>query len=314
MDPFVDLIRLLRPRATLWRRVDGSGRWGLSFAKRDDLLFCSVVKGECLLLRADLAPLRLGVGDFVLVRTSVAFRLASDGEVEAVESEQAFGSPETLGVRLGSGEAREVTLLGGRFVFDSANEEMLTGLLPPLVLVAAGGEPARRVRPLLALNALECAEPRPGADYVVARLMELILVEILRSELAGAGGMAGLVAGLGDGLVGPALRGMHGDVARGWTVAELARMAGGSRSLFAGRFKAVMGVGPIEYLANWRMAVAKDALRRGGRSIEEIAFEVGFQSASAFSTAFARRVGCSPRAFANRRADVGGSARGEEMG
>jgi AraC-like DNA-binding protein len=91
---------------------------------------------------------------------------------------------------------------------------------------------------------------------------------------------------------------MHRRVAHDWTVDELARLCAVSRSTFAVRFRAVMGTTPIAYLLNWRMALAKDQLTRGTKSIGEIAFAIGFQSPSAFSTAFARAVGCSPRRFA----------------
>ena len=94
------------------------------------------------------------------------------------------------------------------------------------------------------------------------------------------------------------LRSMHEDVRAGWTVAELAKVAGLSRSAFAARFVAVLGCGPIEYLARWRMALAKDALIRGSKTLDKIADEIGYESASAFSTAFRKRLGCSPGRFA----------------
>ena len=303
MDPFIELIRLLRPAATLWRRIDGSGRWGVLFRKRDDLLFCWVVSGECLLVRPHLAALVLVAGDFVLIRTSTWFTLTSDATAKPEESETAFATPDMLALRLsGDGDARPVKLQGGRFLFDTANEEMLTGLLPQVVHVRAADAAMQRIHTLLDMNATESAEPRPGSDFVVARLMELILIELLRSEsLRAEQQTPGMLAGLGDAVAAPALRALHANVAHGWTVAELARLAGVSRSAFADRFRQVVGKGPIEYLLDWRMARAKDELRQGVRRTAEIAFLVGFQSASAFSTAFSRKVGCSPKVFAAQK-------------
>ncbi len=97
---------------------------------------------------------------------------------------------------------------------------------------------------------------------------------------------------------------MHNEVAGIWTVAKLARLSGVSRSTFATRFRTVMGLGPIEYLANWRIALAKDELSCGKKTIGEIALSVGFHSSSAFSTAFTRAVGCSPKRYAIRRVHV----------
>lgn len=91
---------------------------------------------------------------------------------------------------------------------------------------------------------------------------------------------------------------MHENVGQEWTVDSLARLCGVSRSAFATRFRAVVGIGPISYLLRWRMALAKEALKSGTAKIEEIAFSIGYKSASAFSTAFTQAVGCSPSRFA----------------
>jgi AraC-like DNA-binding protein len=91
---------------------------------------------------------------------------------------------------------------------------------------------------------------------------------------------------------------MHADIRADWTVARLAGIAGMSRSAFSARFGAVVGCAPIEYLIRWRMAVARDALVRGGQSLDRIAQDIGYESASAFSTAFRKRIGCPPGSFA----------------
>ena len=295
MDPFLDLIHLLRPRATLWGRTDAVGRWGVSFHKRDDLLFCWVERGECQLIRPLLEPVYLRPDDFVLIRTSTPFTLTSDPTAEAVDSET-----RDRWMKLGEGTDAPVTIHGGRFVFDSANEDLLTGLLPSLVHVAADDTSSWRVRTLLKMNETEFQQPGPGSEFVIARLVELLLVEILRSEsLRVHQEQSGLLAGLADPVTARSLSAMHGDVAQNWTVASLSKLCNVSRSAFATRFQKVMGTGPIEYLQRWRMALAKDELRRGTRSIGEIAFAIGFQSSSAFSTAFSRAVGLSPKRFAD---------------
>lgn len=201
-------------------------------------------------------------------------------------------------MRLGEGTQNPVLLYGGRFVFDSANEDLLMGLIPQMVHVAASETTSEPLRALLSMNEKESKARKPGSQFVVARLMELILLEILRSEALRLNpAQTGLLAGLADPLVAVALRAMHGEVARSWTVASLARLCGVSRSGFSERFSRRMGQGPIEYLQQWRYAVARDELRRGMYTIGEIALRVGFQSASAFSTAFTRATGCSPRDY-----------------
>jgi len=303
MDPFLDVVQLLRPRATLWSKIEGFGRWGLAFRKRDDLLFCRVERGECHLLRPKLAPVLLRPDDFVLIHTSTPFVLTSDPTMEPEDSEELVAAAKSVSLQLGEGAESPVTLRGGRFVFDTANESLLWELLPSLLHVAADDTSSWRVRSLLKLNEMETLQPGPGSEFLIARLMELILVEMLRRETPKADDRStGLIAGLLDPAIASALLAMHGEIAREWSVAELARLCGVSRSGFATRFKGVLGVGPIEYLMHWRMAVAKDELRRGTRSISEIALAVGFQSPSAFSTSFTRAVGCSPKRFAGKAA------------
>ena len=299
MDPFLDLIRLLRPQATLWGGIDGVGRWGVSFRKRDDLLFCWMERGECQLTRPLVAPVHLASDDFVLVRTSTPFTLTSDPALEPEDSEAVVAATKDTRLKLGAGTDCPVILHGGRFVFDTANEDLLTGLLPSLVHVAAGDTSSWRVRSLLKMNETESLQPGPGSEFIIMRLMELILVEILRSEALRVNQEhTGLLAGLADPVTARALSAMHRDVAHGWTVSSLARLCDVSRSSLAARFRRIVGRGPIEYLLHWRMALAKDELRRGTRSIGEIALAIGFQSSSAFSTAFTRAVGCSPKRFA----------------
>jgi transcriptional regulator GlxA family with amidase domain len=108
----------------------------------------------------------------------------------------------------------------------------------------------------------------------------------------------GLLAGLADAKVGRALRVMHGDAQRPWTVAALADAVGMSRSAFAARFTHITGVPPIDYLANWRMTLAKAALASSNLPMTEIAEMAGYQSVSAFSTGFKRATGLSPRIYA----------------
>ena len=301
MDPFLDLIRLLRPTAMLTAGLYATGRWGVSFRQRDDVLFCWVESGECLLVRADAAPLRLQAGDFVLVRTTTPFVLTSDSSVAPEDSETIVAATQDPVLRLDGGVGASTGLRGGRFVFDTTNEQLLTGLLPSLVHVSRDDSSSWRVQSLLKLNETESAVPGPGSDFIVTRLVEVILVELLRQEaLRVDREQTGLLAGLGDPVTSRALSAMHGDVAHAWTVASLARSCNVSRSTFAAHFRKVVGVGPIDYLLRWRMTLAKDELRRGVRSSGEIAFAIGFQSSSAFSTAFTKATGCSPREYLRR--------------
>ena len=301
IDPFLDVIRLLRPQATLWGAIRASGRWGVSFRARHDLLFFRVDSGRCLLLRPDQEPLDLERNDFILIRTITPFTVASDPATKPEDSEELVAATRSTEMRVGVGAGEPVVIRGGRFVFDTGNEDLLLDLLPPLVHVVSRGAGSDRTRVLLAMNEAESLTPGPGSDFVIARLMELLLVELLRGATPSAQtSQAGLLRGLADPVTARALAAMHGDVERSWTAEQLARLCGCSRSGFKQRFTSVVGVAPMRYLQRWRMAIAKDELRKGQRSIAEIALLIGFQSGGAFSTAFTRAVGCSPSSFAEK--------------
>jgi AraC-like DNA-binding protein len=305
MDPFTDLIGLLRPQATLWGRIKGTGKWGLSFRKRDDLLFCWVEAGECLLTRSSTDSIVLRTGDFAFIRTSSPFSLTSDPQLEPQDSEAIVAATGSTELALGETTGSCTMLRCGRFVFGTTNEALLWSFLPSLIHIAADRQISWRLRSLLSMNDAEGQHPGPGSDLVVSRLMELTLLELLRSELVRLKPETrGLLSGLADPVIAKSLSAMHRDVAGTWTVADLARVSGVSRSTFATRFQAVMGIGPIEYLANWRIALAKDELSCGTKTVGEIALSVGFHSSSAFSTAFTRAVGCSPKQFAIHRMPV----------
>jgi len=294
------LIQLLRPKTTLWARIDAHGQWGVSFRQRDDLLFCWVERGECTLLRPDADPLALREHDFAFVRTSTPFTLASNAGAEPVDSDEIIAATGRLRMRLGNDEAGKAAVVrGGRFVFDTANEALLMGLLPQVIKLNAD-EPrsSGHLKALLTMNEEESKSQRLGSQFFVGRLMELILLEALRSVAIDMDPQqTGLLAGLADPRVALAVASIHDKPSHPWSVGSLARHCGLSRSGFAHRFSAIMGIGVIEYLQQWRMALAKDALRSKACTIGEIALQVGFQSSSAFSTAFSRIVGCSPKQF-----------------
>jgi len=151
---------------------------------------------------------------------------------------------------------------------------------------------------LLAALGDEAVEDRPGRSLVLDHLLAVMLVEALRYRPAGIGEAGrGLLAGLADPKIGRALRMMHADTKQPWTLAALAREVGMSRSAFASRFAQIVGVPPIEYLANWRMTLAKGALAASQVAMTEIAEMAGYQSVSAFSTAFKRETGLSPTLY-----------------
>jgi AraC-like DNA-binding protein len=302
MEPLADVITLLRPRAAGTKVMQGAGRWGVRRSQVAYAGFGLVLEGECWLAVDGHEPLRLATGDFVLMPASPGFTIASDLACEAVSLDaQGVVACQAGEVRYGDPDIEaDFKQLGGYFQFDPVNRSLLGGLLPTLVHIQASDPAAGRLKRTIDLIVEEALADRPGRDLVVDRLIEVLLVEALRFRTEGvdAIGQAGLLVGLADPLLARALRRLHGDVAHAWSVEELAREAGLSRSAFSERFGQKVGVPPMQYLMDWRIALAKTMLQRDAPPLEAVAAAIGYQSASAFSTAFRREVGSPPSHFA----------------
>jgi AraC-like DNA-binding protein len=306
MDALAALVTLLRPQAVLSKVVHGAGRWGVRYTAFSGPSFGLVLKGSCWLAPDGEAPFVLETGDFVLFPATPGFTMASDPEVAPQPIDAAASAAAQVAEMVHGDAAQEpaVSLLGGYFAFDPINAPMLVDLLPRMLLIRASDPAMASVAPVVALVKRETQEQRAGQSLVLARLADVLLVEALRSAPTEAH-TTGLLAGLRDPQLAAALRAIHTRTADAWTLASLAREAGMSRSSFADRFARVIGATPLNYLLQWRMAVAKDMLVREQMSVQETAFAVGYRSASGFSTAFARETGSPPREFVDSRRRAG---------
>jgi len=295
MDPFSDVIALLRPSTAVAKPISGRGRWGVRYTAHDAPGFAIVLQGNCWLSFEGGEPVRFHKGDFLLLPTTPAFSLSSHPGVRGE-----LRDPLDVPVRHGEQEGEpEFAALGGTFRIEQINAPLLLALLPSIIHIPASEARTGRLHRMVELITEECANDEPGKEMLLQRLLEILLVEALRWRgIDGDEDRAGLLRAMRDPSLARVLRSMHADVRANWTVAGLAGVAGLSRSAFAARFGETLGCGPIEYLARWRMALAKDALVRGAKTLDRIAEEIGYESASAFSTAFRRRLGLSPGRFA----------------
>jgi len=295
MDPLSETVGLLRPKAAISKPISGRGQWGVRYQAHEAPGFTIVLTGEAWLTFEGEAPIQIVEGDFILLPTTPAFSLSSRPGAACVPV-----APRNEAVRHGDQEGdADFAALGGSFAIDRVNAPLLLQLLPRLIHIPASQGRATRLGHFIDLLSEECAADYPGRELMIESLMEALLVEALRWRRNGTLAMpAGLLGGLQDPAIARALHAMHNDVRANWTVARLAGVAGMSRSSFSARFGEVLGCAPIEYLARWRMAIAKAALARGIKSLDRIADEIGYESASAFSTAFRKRLGCPPGQFA----------------
>mgnify|MGYP003575266761 CR=1 FL=1 len=295
-DPLADVVKLLRPRAVYSKVISGAGSWAVRYSAFGEPSFCTMLEGECVLAVDGQEPLALAAGDFVLMPATPGFTMSGLEPAAPVFVDARKVPAPTEEIRHGRREGPpDMRMLGGYFAFESPDASLLASLLPALLHVRDIG----RLSVLVQLVREESLQQKPGRDLVLERLVELLLIEALRST-PGERAPPGLLRGLADPRLSTALRHLHGDPAQSWTVADLARKAALSRSAFFERFSRAVGLPPMEYLLAWRMALAKDLLARSDVGIAEVAERVGYGSASTFSTAFSRHVGRPPGRFARQ--------------
>ncbi|TWI67737.1 AraC family transcriptional regulator [Pseudoduganella lurida] len=293
IDPLAEVVGLLQPGVRYTKIVSGAGQWGVRRAETGQPSYCVVLDGTCRIASEGGAAMELVAGDFVLIPATYDFSMSSTVPPPARDFDRAPVMLRPGEFRLGALDAEpDVRYIIGHCVFGSPDAALLVSLLPRLVHVRG----QQRLATLVQLVNDESRAQRPAREVVMARLLEVLLIEALRSA-EGTAATPGLVRGLADARLAVALHRMHEEPARAWTVAELAQEAALSRSTFFERFSRMVGTAPMEYLLAWRMALAKDLLRRGGASIAETAGRVGYSSASTFSVAFARHIGAPPARY-----------------
>ena len=299
VDPLAEVVTLLQPAARFSKHVVGAGRWRIRRSDAGQPFYCAVLEGSCRLALDGCESIVLQAGDFVLVPAAFGVAMSS--------LEPPNDAADTVPVSLGQGLFRigtregpiDLRIQAGHCSFGSPDATLLVSLLPQYVHVR--GE--QRLATLVKLVSEESREERPAREVVLARLLEVLLIEALRAT-ASTTASPGLARGLADVRLAAAIRAMHEHPTHPWTVLALAKEAALSRSAFFERFGRTVGVPPMEYLLAWRMALAKDLLRRSDMGIAHIAERVGYSSASTFSVAFTRHVGRPPTQYAREQASV----------
>jgi AraC-like DNA-binding protein len=261
------------------------------------ICFHFVVEGHCFIEVEGGEPCAMQDGDVVLLPRNEPHRLGSSLDLPTVRASDIIRAPEGPGlpsiVHGGGGDA--CTMVCG-FLGGDAQIQPLVATLPALIKLnvrdTSGGA---WISQSFRYGVRQMAEGDPGAATVMSKMSELLFVEAVRRYVATAPQEGtGFLAGLRDRAVGKALALIHSQVAREWTVEELADSVNMSRSAFADRFVALVGQPPVRYLTSWRMQLATHRLREGRLSIGQIAFDIGYESEAAFTRAFKREVGVPP--------------------
>ncbi|MGW7456919.1 AraC family transcriptional regulator [Streptomyces sp. NPDC054797] len=310
MDTLTGLLEGPKARGAFLLKSVLDPPWSVRIEDRAPLSVVTMVHGTAWLLPEgeDAEPVRIGPGDVAVVRGPEPYRVADSPETPvqitvgpdqrcSTQAGEDVSDSMALGVRTwgaASPGAGAAVMLSGTYQAPGEIGRRLLDALPTILVRPAGAADAT----LITLLASEISREEPGQEVVLDRLLDLLLIGVLRAwpTAAGSGAPAWYRAG-GDPVVGPALRLLHENPAHGWTVEELALRVGVSRASLARRFTEVVGEPPAGYLTGWRLALAADLLREPDATVATVARRVGYGSAFALSTAFKRVRGVSPREF-----------------
>jgi AraC-like DNA-binding protein len=297
MDPLSDVLWLLKPRSTMCGGFDMGGEWAVRFARHEGIKCYAVFSGECWLSMEGVAePVFLEAGDCFLLPSGRPFLLASDLALAPIDATALIAArPQNGAIRTFNGGGKCMSV-GGFFALAGKHADILLGVLPPIVHLRKESDKVA-MRWSLERMRQELLDPQPGGFLIAQQLATMMLVQALRLHLAEGSGGVGWLFALADPQMNAAIQAMHEAPAHRWTLQELAERAGMSRSVFALKFKQTVGASPMEYLTHWRMLLAGDRLTNTRDSVSEIALSLGYESESAFSTAFKRVMGCSPRQY-----------------
>lgn len=298
MDPLSDLLKLLRVSNYHSATLSLGGDWAFDFPQRGGIKFTAVMKGECLLkVDGESTFQHLRQGDCFLMTQGAPFQLFSDLTQHPVDASSHIDIKNDREISLRY-NGDDVQLVGGRFEFTGIPVRLLLSMLPAVVHVHSESPQASTLRWVLERFSGELHENHYGRSLMAEHYAHIMLVEVLRVHLASIKGQdLGWFSALADKQLGAAIMAIHDRLAYPWSVEEMAKTSNMSRSAFSQRFKDVIGITPIEYLTRWRMCQACDRLKMNKESIAAIAFSLGYQSESAFSTAFKRIMTLSPRHY-----------------
>ncbi|MFD9336931.1 AraC family transcriptional regulator [Streptomyces sp. NPDC060028] len=298
MDTLTGLLEGPKARGAFLLKSVFNPPWAVRIEDRAPLSVMTMVSGSAWLLPDGGEPVRVGPGDVAVVRGPVPYTVADcpDTPVRITVDEEQRCSLEggadvsrsmLLGVRTWGEADGSVVMLSGTYQEPGAIGRRLLDALPAVLV----RPPSAADTALVSLLATEISRSEPAQELVLDRLLDLLLIGVVRTWIAERGGAES------DPVIGPALRLLHENPAYGWTVAELASKVGVSRAALARRFTELIGEPPMAYLTGWRLALAADLLREPDATLAMVARRVGYGSAFALSTAFKRVRGLSPREF-----------------
>lgn len=302
-DPLSAMLALVDARCEIVGGFRAGGDWAFRFDAGTTVKIEAVTRGSCWLVAADDPPTRLVAGDAVVLNNAGPAVFCSEPGLPPVEPDDLAESMDGSLVTLGSGD--DVIVVASHVELDPAAAGLFTAGLAPVTHVSAASAEAEPMRRLLEQIMEEHVSGRPGASFAIAHQAQLLLLQVLRVGVqrgALSHSHPGWLRLIADPHLRPAVVLMHDDPAREWRLVDLAVAAGMSRSHFAHRFRETSGTSPLNYLAQWRVRLAEQALRDTDTTVASLADRLGYASESSFSHAFTRMSGMPPSRYRRQRA------------
>ncbi len=298
MDVLSDVLSVTRMGATVIAQAELVPPWALEIDPIAQAHVHVVQRGSCWLrIAAERKHVHLAAGDVVLIRGGVGHSIADDPKTKPAPHEEVLAAMPRRLARWPATRAHETTVvLCAKYLLQHHGPHPLLSPLPPLIhLRAHEAEQHPQLQLLLQLLRHEALGPGSGTDLVVPRLVDSLLVYVVRAWLeAQPAGVGGWFGALRDPAIAKALALIHERPQASWSVAELAGRVAQSRATFARRFAELVGETPVAYLTRWRMCLATKLLSETDLPLDDIAERVGYETAAAFSKAFRRSHGCAP--------------------
>jgi AraC-like DNA-binding protein len=302
-DTLSDLLHAVRFTGSILCKSSLRAPWGFSVEGRDFAGFHYVVRGSCWLDVSGSARRQLARGDLVVLPhgSSHVVRDAPGSIATRLEKLVAGGTMDGLGNLRAGGRGRETVLVCGGFHCDDRATHPILRSLPAVLHLRGRNRAAGWLHTTLRYLARESGSGAPGADTVIARLADIVFVEVVRAYLTSTEGRDNaLAAALRDRQLGAVLVAVHRQPEAPWDLGSLAKTAGMSRTVFAARFRRVMGATPLQYVTARRMDKARGLLRDTAASIAEVAAAVGYDTQVGFHRAFKRHARVAPATWRSR--------------
>lgn len=298
MDPLSEVLALLKPQVFVAGGFALLGEMAIQFPKHQGIKCYAMLSGQCwLVVEGVPEPALIHAGDCFLLPRGLPFQLSTDLALKPVLYSDACVRERMRTEAPGVSENARY-MAGGHFTLSGGHAEMLLKSLPPIVHIRRESDRAA-MRWSLERMREELRDAQPGGSLIAQQLAYMMLIQALRLHLADTTNASrGWLSALSDKHMSIAIACMHNDPAYPWTLQALAERVGMSRSVFAQRFRNIVGATPMEYLTRWRMLLAADRLKSSSDGLSAIAQSLGYDSESAFGKAFRRVMGCSPRQYA----------------